>query len=271
MKKTTAICLTGALLLLLSACGNSTAPAAPQQPESSAATPTAAPTAVPVPTAFEGMVMEVNAAEMVVSPRKDSPEADLNNLFPIPLSSIRDDSLPMVGDIYKIEYSGDLMSLYPDIIGADITSAEEKDLRDFADAPEYFQWVEVVPECPPSMGFTFPLPHDWSVEITQTEDEPTSTVTAHLRPKDAPEGDILIEYMGGLGLCGTGLKTEAITLNGMQASRGTYYDNDQWGHIVFGGEYKGCAVINRAGPWFDEYANSIEIILNGLRFVKYEA
>ena len=59
-----------------------------------------------------------------------------------------------------------------------------------ADTPDGTS-VVVKPQCPPAYGVSFRLPSDWTYEVEQTDDEPTSTVRVVIRPVEpGMEGEI---------------------------------------------------------------------------------
>ena len=129
--------------------------------------------------------------------------------------------------------------------------------------------AEVIPQCVPSTGFSFELPAGWSYTSAQTEDEPTSGVSAYLSPDNETEGTITIEYSKNFAVCGTGLAQKPIDFNGYSASQCYYDDSENWSFIMLDGEYTDCVIINNA-PWYDDYANDIEKILSSVKFRHYE-
>lgn len=149
-----------------------------------------------------------------------------------------------------------------DTIPADIRSQLEEMDRE-AEAQN------VIPQCFPSTGFSFELPADWSYTSAQTEDEPTSGVSAYLSPDNEAEGTITIEYSKNFAVCGTGLVQKPIDFNGYSATQCYYDGSENWSFIMLDGEYTDCVIINNA-PWYDDYANDIEKILSSVKFRHYE-
>ena len=125
--------------------------------------------------------------------------------------------------------------------------------------------AEVVPQCAPSTGFSFELPAGWSYTSAQTEDEPTSCISAYLSPDNEAEGTITIEYSKNFAVCGTGLVQKPIDFNGYSATQCYYDGSENWSFIMLDGEYTDCVIINNA-PWYDDYANDIEKILSSVKF-----
>lgn len=127
----------------------------------------------------------------------------------------------------------------------------------------------VIPQCFPSTGFSFELPAGWSYTSAQTEDEPTSSISAYLSPDNEAEGTITIEYSKNFAVCGTGLVQKTIDFNGYSATQCYYDGSENWSFIMLDGEYTDCVIINNA-PWYDDYANDIEKILSSVKFRHYE-
>ena len=140
-----------------------------------------------------------------------------------------------------------------DNITADIRSQLEEMGRE-AEAQNV--QTEVIPQCFPSTGFSFELPAGWSYTSAQTEDEPTSGVSAYLSPDNEAEGTITIEYSKNFAVCGTGLVQKPIDFNGYSATQCYYDGSENWSFIMLDGEYTDCVIINNA-PWYDDYANDI--------------
>lgn len=131
--------------------------------------------------------------------------------------------------------------------------------------------IEVEPQCKPSMGFSFGLPAGWTYEITQTEDEPTSCISVNLKPDvEELKGVITIEYCQGFGVCGTGLERKKMDVNGYEAWQGFYNGNPVWEFIVLEGDYQNCVIINSAENWYEDYEDTINLMLSTIQFKRYE-
>lgn len=140
-----------------------------------------------------------------------------------------------------------------------------------ATTPVNLTEVEVEPQCKPSVGFSFGLPEGWTYEIKYSDDEPTSCTSASLRPETAGiEGGIIIEYIKGFGVCGTGLREEQIDFNGYEAVKGFYDDNQLWSFIALKGDYRDCVIINSAENWYEDFEDEIGLILDSVQFKYFE-
>ena len=130
--------------------------------------------------------------------------------------------------------------------------------------------IEVKPQCTPSYGVTFRLPEDWTCEVIQSDDEPTSDLVVSIKPKHAnAEGAISISHMTGFGVYGTGLVQKDIVFNGHAAWQGFYDGNALWSFIVLKNP-KDCVIVNSAENWYAEYEEEINQILSTVKFVYYE-
>ena len=139
-----------------------------------------------------------------------------------------------------------------------------------ADVPDGV-FVEVRPQCAPAYGVSFCLPSDWTYEVLQTEDDPTSTVTVDIMPKGVGlEGAISFYCSGGVfGVCGTGLEQRDVVFNGHEAWQGFYDGSSLWSFICLK-DINGCAVINSAENWYEDYSEVIDQILATVEFVYYD-
>ena len=163
---------------------------------------------------------------------------------------------------------------YWDADGNPITLADtEESTAEISEVDDEMQYeaCSVRPQCAPSFGVDFELPYDWSYETSQTDDDPTSSISIYLKPDAEADGRITLEYTkGGIVFCGTGLHQENIDFNGCSAVKGTYDNSDKWDFILLNDEFEGCAVLNNANEWYDEYADEIEYILSTVEFRKFE-
>lgn len=128
--------------------------------------------------------------------------------------------------------------------------------------------VEVKPQCTPAYGVSFRLPSDWTYEVMQTDDDPTSNVTVSIRPiAPGMEGEITFYCSGGMfGVCGTGLEQKDIIFNGHEAWQGFYDGSPLWDFICLK-DIAGCAIINSAENWYEDYEDVIHQILSTVEFV----
>lgn len=132
-----------------------------------------------------------------------------------------------------------------------------------------WQMIEVAPPEGSYCTINFRLPEDWDWSCVQTEDVPVSCITIAIWPKAEGDanGSVSIIYAEGFGVCGTGLVSEEVTFNGLDAWRGTYDDHSYWDFISLKEPYRGCAIINNAGgSWFEKYRDEISRILATVTF-----
>ena len=132
------------------------------------------------------------------------------------------------------------------------------------------EFVEVRPQCPPSYGIAFLLPTDWTYEVVQSDDDPTSDLVVSIRPVfPGTEGVITLQHSTGFGVCGTGLVQKDIEFNGHPAWQGFYDGQSLWSFIALK-DPKDCVIINSAENWYAEYEEQIDQILSTVEFVYYE-
>ena len=130
--------------------------------------------------------------------------------------------------------------------------------------------VAVKPQRVPAYGVSFWLPSDWTYEATQTDDDPTSTVTVDIKPKAAGMEGAITFYCSDspFGVCGIGLEQKDIIFNGHEAWQGFYDGSPLWDFICLK-DLEGCAVINSAGDWYEDYEEVIDRILSTVDFIYY--
>ena len=130
--------------------------------------------------------------------------------------------------------------------------------------------VAVEPQRVPAYGVSFRLPSDWTYDVTQTDDDPTSTVTVSIRPAEpGMEGEMTFYCSDSpFGVCGTGLEQKDIIFNGHEARQGFYDGSPLWDFICLK-DLEGCAVINSAKNWYEDYEEVIEQILSTVEFIYY--
>ncbi len=106
--------------------------------------------------------------------------------------------------------------------------------------------VETAPETPVDAGpCTFVLPEGW---VWETLADDSQGWAAAFYPQ-AQEGRVVLRHFdGGFGVCGTGLKTRELTLDGGNTASVGYYDGrDAWDYVSFGGDW--AALNEGAGDW----------------------
>ena len=106
-------------------------------------------------------------------------------------------------------------------------------------------------------SISLPVPDGWKHEITDDG--------IRLHPADQSQGAMHITYMGGFGVCGTGLQCDTVTLGGYQAEQGTYDNHDVWDYIYIGDTAGDYVIFNEGiGVWWKEYAEQAMEILSGI-------
>lgn len=62
---------------------------------------------------FQAVVTDVTETVMLIRPVEGSDELRSSDSFSIGLDEISDGTVPTVGDVYRIEYSGEILEIYP--------------------------------------------------------------------------------------------------------------------------------------------------------------
>lgn len=106
------------------------------------------------------------------------------------------------------------------------------------------------------------IPNGWEYEVVEYSED-TASFGICFRPAGQTEGWIRFYYTKFFGVCGTGLKTEEITLNRHSASQGTYDSSKVWDYIVFNQGPGKYVILNEgATQWLAEYASEVMSILD---------
>ena len=129
--------------------------------------------------------------------------------------------------------------------------------------------VEILPKHAPSYGISFELPAGWTYEVTQTEDDPTTTLSVILRPIDKENGDITVAYQKYFAVCRNCVDLKDISFNGEPAVQAMFIGNTVWDFITLS-DQRGCVIINSASTWYDTYAEDIEALLSSVKFTRIE-
>lgn len=110
------------------------------------------------------------------------------------------------------------------------------------------------------------IPEDWDYQIHEYDEEMEAFSVA-IHPAAETEGSIIIGYTEYFGVCGTGLRQEDYSLNGMPAEIGIYDDHTYWDFLVFLGDNEGYFIENNAGEsWWSDYETEIQKIFATLSF-----
>lgn len=114
------------------------------------------------------------------------------------------------------------------------------------------------------------LPEDW--EYTETGNEPDSETNRSgisFYHSSDPENNITIEFTDAFGVCGTGLRTQDITINNYTASMGIYDSCPTFSYIVFENTPGFYVIYNNAdAPWWQKYEDDVRAIFSTLRIAE---
>ena len=113
------------------------------------------------------------------------------------------------------------------------------------------------------------LPTDWEWETAEiTED--TYAAGISFRPGTETAGWLRLQHWpDGFGVCGTGLKEEAVTFsNGLTGLAGYYDGSSSWSFIGFCPDYPDHALTVDGANWIKAYEEQIFQILGTVRFQK---
>ncbi|MBQ8600201.1 MAG: hypothetical protein IJ407_02320 [Clostridia bacterium] len=104
---------------------------------------------------------------------------------------------------------------------------------------------------------------DWKYEIVDYNEAP-DLFGIRFHPVDETEGAIMLcYYPGGFGVCGTGLKTEKVTVGKWEANQGTYDEKEYWDfiHLL---DTPGDYVFMTEGKitWWEKYEEDIKTIVS---------
>lgn len=233
---------------------------------------------------FQATIIEIKDGAMLVKPVDGYPEANYAELINVIIQHMSSSPEPKAGDIVEITYNGIMTEEDPPspcgvetikiVSSGSVTADESLDVpvqvSDVGSNQFEGEFIEVKPQCPPSYGVLFWLPADWTLEVTQSADDPTRDLIVSIRPEfPGTEGVITLRHIKGFGVCGTGLEQKDIEFNGHPARQGFYDGNTLWSHIILK-DPKDCVIINSAENWYEEYEEEINKILSTVEFVYYE-
>lgn len=104
------------------------------------------------------------------------------------------------------------------------------------------------------------IPEGWEYEIKEYSDE-NSSFGIYFWPEGETEGKLSFLYYDAWGVCGTGLISETIQINGYEASQGNY-NGGIWEFICFQKDPGWCVIKNdTARAWLGKYMDeAMEII-----------
>lgn len=145
---------------------------------------------------------------------------------------------------------------------------KEKNIRLFIDGQDAMQKYEIAEAEKGYANISLAIPENWRYEINEGEKHsPIFGIT--LYHKSSPENTLSIEFNTAFGVCGTGLKTEDISISDYKASKGIYDGNPTWDYIVFK-DTPGKYVIynNTDGAWWNLYGEEAMEILDTIKIAK---
>ena len=233
---------------------------------------------------FQATIIEIKDGAMLVKPVNGCPEAKRADFISVIIQHIPSSPEPKVGDVIEITYNGIMTEENPPspcgvetikVVNTGSATTDESinmsiQASDVRSNQFEGELIEVKPQCPPSYGISFRLPTDWTYEVVQTDDAPTSGLVVSIRPVfPGTEGVITLQHSKGFGVCGTGLVQKDIEFNGQPAWQGFYDGNALWSFICLK-DPKDCVIINSAENWYEEYEEEINQILSTVEFVFYE-
>ena len=213
-----------------------------------------------------------------------------NDNFPsaymrLPASYLGEENQAQVGTVLEISCDGLVFETYPAQFGKinyvkiisrpdednanDTSQSEGDNAVDGKDKSVTWQKIEVAPQEGSLCTISFMLPENWDYSWSQSEDIPVSCISIGIYPKAEGDmdGNIIIEYAEGFGVCGTGLASEETTFNGHAAHVGTYDNHPYWDFISLDSPYDGCVILNGAGhSWFEKYKDELSQILATVEF-----
>ena len=111
---------------------------------------------------------------------------------------------------------------------------------------------------------TLRLPESWEYTVTTLDDDAYSAGITFW-PSGRSEGRLRFDYYPSrFGVCGTGLKTETMTLAGRTVTVGTYDSNSLWSYICFDEHFAVWGENHES--WWAEYGEEAMAILNSATF-----
>ncbi len=111
------------------------------------------------------------------------------------------------------------------------------------------------------------LPDSWGYEISENQQDAGFSVTVF--HKDAPQENFMIELQTSFGVCGTGLRTQQVEINGYSASMGIYDGNPTFDYISFENTPGFYVIYNNADAlWWREYGDEVRAILGTLKIAQ---
>lgn len=113
------------------------------------------------------------------------------------------------------------------------------------------------------------IPDGWSYQTEKYKKTKEGEAFGITFWKNSPKkkNKISIQYTNVFGVCGTGLKTKKVKINGISGEAGYYDGKTYWEYIVLGGRFKNTITILNfceSESWWERNADQIMEILNTL-------
>ena len=160
------------------------------------------------------------------------------------------------------------MAYYHIAFGISKEDIGEKDIRLFIDSEEMLRNNETVKIQKNYANIEISVPSDWGYEKDEG-DSLSESFGINIYHKDSPGNMLSVEFLSAFGVCGTGLRTEKITLSGYSASKGIYDNNPTWDYIVFKDTPGFYVIYNNAdASWWNEYGEEAMGILDTLKIAE---
>ena len=119
------------------------------------------------------------------------------------------------------------------------------------------------------------IPETWSWTASAVDEEGILSDGLYgivLKPTNAKNGQVELSYIDNMGLCGTGMTQEELTLSGIQTLKISYDDMPGWNMFMFQNEYEHvCAISRETEGWTDEMQNELLQVLDSVSFDKTKA
>ena len=118
-------------------------------------------------------------------------------------------------------------------------------------------------------GVALDIPEGWEHELIEDNSREQS-FGIKFWPAGETEGKIYVSYqIDGFGVCGTGLKTEKITLGAYTGSQGTYDDHPVWDYIYLQNVCGDYVIHNESADiWWEDHGEEAMEILKSLKVGK---
>ena len=189
---------------------------------------------------LDAKILEISNKSYLVEPMPGS--AELNSADRIWVQMELDaDPMPLVGDILRITYDGQLMETYPAQIGKvfrmQVVTAEYGIEVDLGKRIAHFN---------DTVSLGIQIPESWEYERVNSAGD-GSILEIRFRPK-GKEGWVSLRYESApFGVCGTGLVTEDVTFGGHKGTQGFYDGRNIWSFIRIQEDLPGDFVILNDG------------------------